>query len=164
MGAARAWSRRGDGWTGRRFHLGTNKEVFDTEAFAIYQALKVFEAEGGSGRNFTVFSDFQSAIRRALTDVPGPGQQWARSIIEVCTRLVGKGNEVTLRWVWPIRGGRQRQGGGRGPLAQRSDKAWGQTSLPHLLRRTAERWTREATQWVAPRAKISPSWWFGITP
>ena len=27
-------------WTGRRYNLGTNKDVFDAETFAIYQALR----------------------------------------------------------------------------------------------------------------------------
>ena len=35
VGAACVWQSPG-GWTGRRFHLGTNKEVFDAEVFAIY--------------------------------------------------------------------------------------------------------------------------------
>ena len=29
-----------EGWAGRRFHLGSNNEVF--EVFAIYQALRIF--------------------------------------------------------------------------------------------------------------------------
>ena len=37
IGAACAWQME-EGWTGRRFHLGTNKEVFDAEIYAIYQA------------------------------------------------------------------------------------------------------------------------------
>ena len=35
VGAAYVWSTPG-GWTGRRYHLGTNKEVLDAETFAIY--------------------------------------------------------------------------------------------------------------------------------
>ena len=42
VGAAVAWWRNG-GWTGRGTYLGTNKEVFDAEVFAIYQALKAFD-------------------------------------------------------------------------------------------------------------------------
>ena len=26
-------------WTGRRYHLGNNKEVFDAELYALYQAV-----------------------------------------------------------------------------------------------------------------------------
>ena len=84
VGAACAWQTE-EGWTGRRFHLGTNKEVFDAEVYAIYQALRVFEERGQTGRKYTIFSDCQPAIRRALSDALGPGQQWARAIIEVAT-------------------------------------------------------------------------------
>ena len=38
VGAAFVW-RAPSGWSGRRFHLGTNNEVFDAEVFAIYQEL-----------------------------------------------------------------------------------------------------------------------------
>ena len=31
------------GWTGRRFQVGTNKELLDAEVFAIWQALRVLE-------------------------------------------------------------------------------------------------------------------------
>ena len=31
------------GWTERRFHLGTNKEIFDAEVSAVYQALTVID-------------------------------------------------------------------------------------------------------------------------
>ena len=64
VGAACAWQIR-EGWTGRRFHLGDNKEVFDAEVFAIYQALRIFEARQQSGEEYTVF-DCQPAIWRAM--------------------------------------------------------------------------------------------------
>ena len=38
VGAAFVW-RSPVGWLGHRYHLGSNKEVFDAEVFAIYQAL-----------------------------------------------------------------------------------------------------------------------------
>ena len=98
MGAACAWRTR-DGWTGRCFHLGNNKEVFDAEVFAICQALRIFRARQESGRIYTIFSDSQSAIRRALSDALGPGQQWARATIEVAAEIVARDNEISLFWV-----------------------------------------------------------------
>ena len=44
-------------------------------------------------------SDPQRAIRRAMTDALGPGQQWAKAIVEVGTRLAARDNEVTVLWV-----------------------------------------------------------------
>ena len=74
VGVACAWQ-TGEGCSGRRFHLGDNKEVFDAEVFAIYQALKIFEEIRQSGEKYTMFSDCQQAIRRARLDALGPGQQ-----------------------------------------------------------------------------------------
>ena len=56
LGAACAWQTE-EGWTGKRFHLGTNKEVFDAEVYAIYQALRIFEERQQSGWKYTVLSD-----------------------------------------------------------------------------------------------------------
>ena len=74
MGAACSWQTR-DEWKGRRSILGSNKEVFDAELFAIYQAMKVLEARDQTRRRYTIFSDSQAAIRSALNDSSGPGQQ-----------------------------------------------------------------------------------------
>ena len=93
IGAACAWQTE-EGWTGRRFHLGTNKEVY-----AIYQALRIFEERHQSGRKYMVFSDCQPAIRRALSDALGPCQQWARATIDLATGLISRGNEVLILWV-----------------------------------------------------------------
>ena len=98
MRAACAW-RTCEGWTGRRFHPGNNKEVFDAETFAIYQALRVLDLRQKTGRKYAVFSDSQSAIRRISSDDLGPGQQWARGAAKVCTRLMARQNRVTVFWV-----------------------------------------------------------------
>ena len=42
MGVACVWAAQ-EGWTGRCYHLGRNKEVFDAEVFAIYRALSIIE-------------------------------------------------------------------------------------------------------------------------
>ena len=44
VGAACAWRPR-ESWTGKHFHLGTSKEVFDAETFTICQALRLFDAK-----------------------------------------------------------------------------------------------------------------------
>ena len=98
VGAACVW-KDGEVWMGSRYHLGTNKEVFDAEVFAIFHALKACERGQFSGRRYTVFSDSQAAILHIRTGEIGPGQQWARAAIEVCSRLVQRGNEVPARWV-----------------------------------------------------------------
>ena len=79
------------------FSLG--QQVFDAEIFAIYHALRIFQARQKSGRRYTVFSDSPSAIRRALSDALEPGQQWARAIIEAAYEIMARGNEIALFWV-----------------------------------------------------------------
>ena len=145
IGAACTWQTE-EGWTGRRFHLGTNKEVFDAEVYAIYQALSIFEERGQSGRKHTVLSDCQPAIRRALSDALGPGQQWARAVIELATRLVGRGNEVLILWVPAYVGvevnevadGMAKEAAA-GQIYGVPDQVRWQASLPHLSRRATER-------------------------
>ena len=151
VGAACAWQTE-DGWTGRLFHLGNNKEVFDAEIFAIYQALKVFETREQTGRKYAVFSDSQAAIRRAATDTVRPGQQWARAIMEVADRVIARGNEISIIWVLAHRGvpgnevvdGMAKTAAGDTSYEAPDQVGW-QTSLPHLARRATERRTRATT-------------------
>ena len=98
VGAACVW-RNGEGWTGRRFYLGTNKEVFDAEVFAVYQALRTIEQRQERGHGYTVFVDSTSAIGRVRDDELGPGQRFAVATIEVCSRIIASENSVTIRWV-----------------------------------------------------------------
>ena len=98
VGAACAWTTP-QGWTGQHFHLGSNKEVFDAEVFAIYQSLRVIDQRQETGRNYTIFVDSTSAIERIRTDCLGPGQQFAIAATEVCNRIMSRQNEVTIRWV-----------------------------------------------------------------
>lgn len=53
-----------------------------------YQPMKVLEARGQSGRRYTIFSDSRAGIRRVLSDALGPGQQWARAVVEVTGRVM----------------------------------------------------------------------------
>ena len=49
VGAVCVW-RRPVGWTGHRFHLGSNKEVFDAEVSTVYWALLELDQRQESGR------------------------------------------------------------------------------------------------------------------
>ena len=65
-----------EGWAGQRYHLGTNKEVFDAEVYAIYQALRVSDQRQENGHQYIVFVDSTAAIDRIRTDAIGPGQRF----------------------------------------------------------------------------------------
>ena len=67
----------------RTVTLGKNKEVFDAEVFAIWQALVALEQGRESGRRYTVFVDSTSAITRDRDDARGPGQRFGVAAIEV---------------------------------------------------------------------------------
>ena len=77
----------------------SNKEVFDAEVFAVWQALYVLEQRKESGRSYIIFVDSTSAITRVRDDARGPGQRFGVAAIEVGSHLAAAGNEVTIRWV-----------------------------------------------------------------
>ena len=73
VGAACVWRSPERGWTGRRFQLGKNKEVFDAEVIAVWQALRAVEQRNEGRREYTIFVDSSSAITRVRDDARGPG-------------------------------------------------------------------------------------------
>ena len=161
VGAACAW-KRGDGsWTGRSFHLSTNKEDFDAEVFAIYQALRAFEERPRVGHHFTIFADSQAAIQRIRTDGVGPGQCWARAAIEVCSRLIARGNEVSVFRV-PARSGivgnemadqlAKEAAGGQQQHSVQDELRW-EASLSHLSRVITGNLLKATAQWVASHVR-----------
>ena len=91
--------RRDEGWTRRRFHLGRNKEVFDSELYALYRTAKMLDERNEEGQSYTILSDSTAALGRAASDRMGPGQRFAAAIMEVQNRLASRGNSLTLRWV-----------------------------------------------------------------
>lgn len=95
MGAARAWQ-TSSGWTGRRFHLGTNK---DTEVYAIYQAFRVTDQRQENGHRYIILINATATIDRLRTDATSPGQRFATATMEAYSRVLGRGNSVTIRWV-----------------------------------------------------------------
>ena len=71
MGAAFVW-RSPVGWSGHRYHPGSNKEVFDAEVFAIIRALHWLAGRQGTERRFTILADSTAPIERVRTDALGP--------------------------------------------------------------------------------------------
>lgn len=69
------------GCTCRSSHRGDNKEVFDVEVFALYQALKTLETRNEERASYTFFSGSAAAFTRAMPDQAGPGQAFAKAII-----------------------------------------------------------------------------------
>ena len=156
VGAACVW-RTQEGWTGRRFQLGTNKEVFDAEVFAIYQALRAIEQRQERGRSYTVFVDSTSAIDRVRDDELGPGQRFAVAAIEVCSRIITNDNRVTIRWV-PAHSGAagnevadryaKSAATGEEPVEAIPEGYAAETSLSHMTRVATEARSKETREWI----------------
>ena len=180
MGAACVWRSPGGGWTGRRFQLGKNKEVFDAEAFAVWQALRALEQRNEHDREYTIFVDSTSAITRVRDDARGSGQRFGVAAMEVETRLAAAGNRVTILWVPAHAGAEGNEEGGRGEgkngtggsgseMADQyaKDAATGraprerlpegyaeETSLAHMTRVTTEARSRATTEWIAEHVRL----------
>lgn len=95
MGAAFVWETP-RGCTGQSFHLGTNKEAFGAEIYAIYRALRVLNRKQESGHWYTVFVDATCAIEMVVRR-HGPKQRFAAASNEICSRILERDNDVTTR-------------------------------------------------------------------
>ena len=70
-----------DEYEGKDYQLGTNKEVFDAELFAIYRGVrKATKLQSQTTKKVTILSDSPSALQRIQTDDESPGQAMARGI------------------------------------------------------------------------------------
>ena len=161
VGAACVW-RTQQGWTGRRYHLGSNK-VFDAEVFAVYRALDVIDQRQETGRRYTVFVDSMSATNRVRDDSLGPGQRFAVAAIEVATRITTRDNSVTVWWV-PAHSGAEGNevadryaksaATGEEPVEAIPEGYAGETSLSHMTRVATEARSKETEEWI--RAHVRP--------
>jgi ribonuclease HI len=83
--------------------MGTTMEVFDAELRAIYECLlpcrKYINRYRLHCRNIHIFTDNQSAIKRASTLARGPGQETAYKIHELALTLKNYGTTITIHWV-----------------------------------------------------------------
>lgn len=70
VGAACVWQYAG-GWAWRRYHLGTNRGVFGTETYAIYQALR------------HRYTGSATATDRVRTDTIDPSQRFAIAAMDL---------------------------------------------------------------------------------
>jgi ribonuclease HI len=83
--------------------MGTMTEVFDAELRAIYECLltcrKYINRHRLHCRNIHIFTDNQSAIKRASTLARGPGQETAYEIHELTLTLKNYDTTITIHWV-----------------------------------------------------------------
>ena len=99
VGAACVWQTP-SGWTGRRYHVGTNKEVFDVETYQAPRALAV----PGERPHVTISVDSTTAINRVRTGEAGSGQRIAVATEEVGSWILSKKNEIAIHCVSSLQG------------------------------------------------------------
>ena len=149
-------------WVERqRFHLGNNREVFEAEVFAIYQALGTFEAGQETSRRYRIFSNCRPAVRRVMADALGATQHCARACIEVGSRFVAAGSEIGISWVpahSEVEGNEiaddiaKKAAEGSLPYKVLDGVRW-QASPPHLSRRDSEGRAGQTPEWVASHGR-----------
>ena len=153
-GAAVAW-KEGESWGGRSFHLGTNKEVFDAEVFAILQATKAFDQRNESNVGYTIFTDSQAAAARIGHDQCGPAQALAMGTISFAHQLRDRGCTLTIRWTPAHKGvpGNEHADTLAKEAAENIRHAVDrryleEASLSHLTRKTTETRSRAVNDWI----------------
>lgn len=164
MGCSVACQDNTEDWTGQTSHLGTNKEVYDAELLAIEQAIRRFIDRNQQTRNYTIFSDSQSAIERCRNDKSGPGQAIARSIINGSLRLPINRCTVSLRWAPAHKGvpGNEMADQLAKEAAGRSEDGVGwipsEASLAFLKRKTSEVRRPATKEWMRDRTSKSTAY------
>jgi ribonuclease HI len=103
VGAAVAW-KEGTEWTGLKYRLGRNKEVFDAELFALLQATsmigdQVEDMISEGVRKIIIFTDSQAALNRIQHNEPGPGQTWGSAIITSTEEICSLNIQLEFCWV-----------------------------------------------------------------
>ena len=143
-----------EGWIGRRFYLGTNKEVFGPETSAIHQ-LSLLSIVTGDRPAVYNFVD-STAIKCISDDALGPGQRFAVAAIEICSRVLDRSNTYTVRWV-PAHSGAKgneqadrwaKEATGASPLETVQEGYVDETSLSHMTRVATESRSRAAADWI----------------
>ena len=142
------------------FHLGSNKEVFDAEVYAIYQSLSIMDQRQKNGRAYTLFVDSAAAFSRIRSDDIGPGQRFPVASVEVATRTRARDNGITVRLVpahKEVPGNEKSDEfakavaeGSRPDCAVPDEYRW-ETSLSHMARVATEARSRPAASWMRDR-------------
>ena len=152
------------GWRGIRLGLSHRQEAFDAELISIMMGLRIMAQRVETGRSSTLFADSQAAMRRTLSDAPGPGQEVAVEIIRYAHRLRTQGNTITIRWVPSHQGvkGNERayQRAGEAATLPLPRAAIRRQSLAYLRRRATEQaiqiWQDDTRKKAAGRRSLEP--------
>jgi ribonuclease HI len=148
-------------WRTCRRHLGTNKEVFDAEMYALGLALQEAQryTTGWGYTEVEIRCDAQAALQRIKHNRPGPGQWLAQRVIDLEAELLEAGMKVTFRWV---KGHKGLEGNERAdeaakqatdPRTRRIHYEASFASLAHINRVTTERKWEESKEWLVAQCR-----------
>jgi ribonuclease HI len=103
VGAAFSWT-DGTNWTGLKYGLARNTEVFKAELFPLLQATIInrdeVEAMITEGvQKLIILPDSQAVLNRNKQNGPGPGQTWASAIIQTTEAICKLNIQLQFWWV-----------------------------------------------------------------
>ena len=100
-GAAVVWRNRHN-WHKRKRYLGKKKQPFDTELWAIFDALEaaIKETRNATSMPITIFTDSRAALTKIQKKTSEPEGLEVRDLVyQRAEELITNGHSVTLRWV-----------------------------------------------------------------
>ena len=103
-GAAVVWrNRRLNNWHERKRYLGKKKQPFDTELWAIFDALEVAikKTRNATSTPITIFTDSRAALTKIQKKKSEPKGLAVRELVyqRAAEELITNGHSVILRWV-----------------------------------------------------------------
>jgi ribonuclease HI len=98
-GYAVAWQ-NGKRWVGVKTHMGYNQEAYDAECAALARALGVAARRLTTPERVTIFTDAQAAIKRMVSEEPGPGQMYAIQARQHIATLRRARPDITIEIRW----------------------------------------------------------------
>jgi hypothetical protein len=95
---------RAQEWTGIRYRLGRNREVFDAELYAIPRATVMARDQASELKRYglkriVILTDSQAALSRIQHNESGPGQTWESAIIQNSIEILIQNIQLDYRWV-----------------------------------------------------------------
>ncbi|KAA8911649.1 hypothetical protein FN846DRAFT_904182 [Sphaerosporella brunnea] len=84
-------------WSRDIHYLGTSKDGFDSEIYAIYPAIHCFYHCSENGQAYNILADAQAALERRKNDSMDPGQWMAHHVVKWSHELVTYWCFLTLR-------------------------------------------------------------------
>jgi ribonuclease HI len=163
-GYAVAWQ-NGQSWVGIKNHMGYSQEAYDAECAALARALEEAAKRQTVPERVTIFTDAQAAIRRMVSEDPGPGQKYAIQARRHIATLRRARPDITIeiRWCPAHKGvpGNEKADEWAKLAAEKPDARGVEQlrhgaeqlprSLAHLKREISEKKWAEARQWAGGR-------------